>query len=121
MSRHDPLWYLRDMVAYGREAMFLADRQFSPDPDAVRVALLAAERLLEIFGEAARSVPADLRERHPDIPWAQFTGMRNVLIHAYHRIDPVEVWKTLSTDLPHLIPLIELVIRAEESTGASGE
>ncbi len=107
------------MVTYGREAMALSVRQFSTDPDAVRVALLAAERLLEIFGEAARSVPANLRERHPDIPWAQFTGMRNVLIHAYHRIDPVEVWKTLSTDLPHLVPLIEQVIRAEESRRSS--
>ena len=112
MSRHDPLWYLRDMIAYGLEAMALPGRD-APAQD-VRVVLLAAERLLEIMGEAARSVPADMRDRHPRIPWSQFTGMRNVLIHAYHRIQPDEVWNTLGLDLPELIPLIEAALHIEE-------
>jgi uncharacterized protein with HEPN domain len=118
MSRHDPLWYLRDMIAFGREAIALHDRRDEADQDSLRVALLAAERLLEIVGEAARSVPAELRDEYPSIPWSQITGMRNVLIHAYHRIEPEEVWKTLGNDLPPLIPLLENVLRAEEDRRA---
>lgn len=113
MSWHDPLWHLRDMIAYGHEAMELAAGRSDPQADG-RVLFLAAERLLEIMGEAARAIPADLRDRHPGVPWAKFTGMRNVLIHAYHRVDPGEVWRTLADDLPKLVPLIEQALLAEE-------
>ncbi|MFN0145557.1 MAG: DUF86 domain-containing protein [Dehalococcoidia bacterium] len=119
MSRHDPLWYLRDMIAYGHEAMELAAGRSDPQADS-RVLFLAAERLLEIMGEAARAIPADLRDRHADVPWAKFTGMRNVLIHAYHRVDPDEVWRTVTDDLPKLVPLIERALLTEEERGRTG-
>jgi len=40
--------------------------------------------------------------------------MRNRLIHAYFDINLDVVWKTITEDLPHLIPDLEQVIPTEE-------
>jgi uncharacterized protein with HEPN domain len=37
---------------------------------------------LQIIGEAAARITADLRENHPEVPWRQIIGMRNVLTSA---------------------------------------
>jgi uncharacterized protein with HEPN domain len=36
-------------------------------------------RSLEIIGEAAKKVPEDFREAHPDIEWRAMAGMRDRL------------------------------------------
>jgi len=40
-------------------------------------------RRIEIIGETARRVSEETRERYPQIPWRQMTGMRNLVIHEY--------------------------------------
>ncbi|MGI9951701.1 DUF86 domain-containing protein [Moorellaceae bacterium AZ2] len=47
----------------------------------------AVIRRLEVIGEAARQLSADLKARHHNIPWAQVIGMRNILIHEYFGVD----------------------------------
>jgi uncharacterized protein with HEPN domain len=42
---------------------------------------LAAERLIEIIGEAAANVSDQLRDAHPEVDWRAPVGMRNVLAH----------------------------------------
>ena len=44
----------------------------------------------------------NVREKYPDLPWHEMTGMRNKLIHEYFRINIDEVWKTIESDLPEL-------------------
>ncbi|HEX6108754.1 MAG TPA: HepT-like ribonuclease domain-containing protein [Ktedonobacteraceae bacterium] len=41
---------------------------------------------LEIIGEAARAIPQDFMNLHPEISWRQINGMRNILIHHYFGI-----------------------------------
>jgi uncharacterized protein with HEPN domain len=36
----------------------------------------------------------------------EWAGMRDILIHAYDRVDPEEVWNTLQIDLPKLLDFI---------------
>ena len=38
----------------------------------------------------------------PLIPWRRIGGLRDVLIHQYDGIDPLEVWKVVEDDLPKL-------------------
>ena len=59
-------------------------------------------RNLEIIGEAARNLPADLRKSAPKVPWRSITGMRNVLIHEYFGVDLDIVWKVVTQRLPIL-------------------
>ena len=66
----------------------------------------AVVRQLEIIGEATKRVSAELRSKHPDIPWSDMAGMRDVLIHDYIDVDFGVVWKTASEDIPNLKALI---------------
>jgi len=58
---------------------------------------------LEIIGEACRNVlvhHAQFAAEHDRVPWHAPYEMRNVLSHGYFKIDLVQVWSTLRTDLP---------------------
>jgi uncharacterized protein with HEPN domain len=63
-------------------------------------------RQLEIIGETKKRVSKELRSKHPDIPWSDMAGMRDVLIHDYIDIDLGVVWKTASENIPDLKALI---------------
>jgi uncharacterized protein with HEPN domain len=41
-------------------------------------------------------------------------GMRDWLIHGYDEIDLEQVWRTIETDLPDVIPYLEPMVPAEE-------
>ena len=41
--------------------------------------------------------------------------MGDKLIHEYHDVDLDEVWRTVTTDMPHLIPEMKSLIPREES------
>ncbi len=43
----------------------------------------ACVRSLEIIGEAAKKLPAEFKQAHPEIEWRAIAGMRDRLIHAY--------------------------------------
>ena len=52
----------------------------------------AVLRNFEILGEAAKHVPDDFRDRHPEVNWRGMAGLRDILIHEYFGIDLVNVW-----------------------------
>ena len=66
----------------------------------------AVVRQLEIIGEATKRVSKELRSKHPDIPWSDMAGMRDVLLHDYIDVDLGVVWKTASENIPDLKALI---------------
>ena len=73
---------------------------------------MALTRCLEILGEAASRLSADLRLRLPSIPYAQMVSMRNRLIHAYFDVDLDIVWSTVTEDLPALLPVLDSALAA---------
>ncbi|RJP34021.1 MAG: DUF86 domain-containing protein [Actinobacteria bacterium] len=71
----------------------------------------AVLRNLEIIGEAAKNVPSEVRQRHPDIPWGRMTGLRNIVSHEYFGIDLSIIWRIVTVNLPETEPLIEDLIK----------
>ena len=71
--------------------------------DAVRV------RLIEI-GEAIKSLPTELLDTEPDLPWADIARMRDRLAHHYFDTEHSIVAGTVAHDLG---PLEEAVARME--------
>ena len=60
----------------------------------------AVVRQFEIIGEATKRISADFRDDHPDIPWSEMAGMRDVLIHDYIDVNFEIVWKTAIENIP---------------------
>ena len=71
---------------------------------------LALIRLLEIIGEAAKSVSAETREQYPDIPWKEIGGTRDRLIHGYFDVDWDIVCKVIENDIPKLKSQIDILV-----------
>jgi uncharacterized protein with HEPN domain len=70
----------------------------------------AVHRQLEIMGEAAKQVSPEFRAQHPEVPWRQIAGMRDVLIHAYRKVQADEVWRAATGSVPPLIEVLERLV-----------
>ncbi|MHA2010140.1 MAG: HepT-like ribonuclease domain-containing protein [Promethearchaeota archaeon] len=66
----------------------------------------AVIRKFEIIGEASKSIPEEIKQKYPQIPWKDIAGMRDKLIHAYSKVDLNLVWRTIHKRLPELISFI---------------
>jgi uncharacterized protein with HEPN domain len=106
VSRRDDERVADILDAAGEIAEITAQGRDAWDKDRIR--RLAAERLLEIIGEAANSLSEDFRARHPEVPWRDIIGMRVVLAHHYHRVDPGQVWVIAATEVPRLAERIRI-------------
>ena len=71
----------------------------------------AVIRGIEIIGEAVKSLPDDLKEKHPDIPWREMTAMRNKLIHEYFGVDVKVLWLTVQQDIPSVKPQLSEIFK----------
>ncbi|MGR9087971.1 MAG: HepT-like ribonuclease domain-containing protein [Gammaproteobacteria bacterium] len=71
----------------------------------------AVVRNLEIIGQALKDFGVEsLLAAHPDMPWREIAGMRNVLAHEYLGVDPVMVWDTVQTHLEMLRQALEEIV-----------
>lgn len=65
---------------------------------------------LQVIGEAAPALSAEMKGSHPQIPWRQIIGMRHVLVHTYFGIDEDVVWAVVEDDLPPLKSQVEALL-----------
>lgn len=72
------------------------------DADLFEMAEDAIERNLQIIGEAANYLPAEITDAHPEIAWPQIRGFRNILVHQYFGVDADVVRDVIETHLPPL-------------------
>jgi len=71
-------------------------------------------RQFEIIGEAIRTLPPEIRDLAPDIPWMKIIGMRNILAHGYFDIDAEVVWDAVLNDVPELKAKVEYLLKVLE-------
>ena len=102
--------YLWDMLDAGRTVEQLSSGLDFAGYSKDRRTQLAIERSLEIIGEAAGKVSESFREDHPEIPWRQIIGQRNVLIHEYGEVNQERIWKVVRENIPQLIEQLKPLI-----------
>ncbi len=106
MSRRSVVVLIDDMREATERALGYVDGYSYPAFVADARTFDAVLRNLEVIGEAASLVPVPFRDRHPEIPWRQIVGLRNVVVHRYFAVDPETVWAIVDRHLPPLIPQI---------------
>jgi uncharacterized protein with HEPN domain len=67
----------------------------------------AAERLLEIIGEASGALSDDFKQRHGEVAWRDVAALRILLAHHYHRIDVDQVWQIATDSVPALVEQLD--------------
>jgi len=95
----DAIARIEKYTAQGRKAFF--------EDSMVQDAVI---RNLEVIGEAVRSLPPELKRRHPEIPWRSITALRNVLIHEYFGVDLEIVWRVVQRRIPTLKRHVEAML-----------
>lgn len=102
MSKREPKLYLEDiLISIERIEEYTKDSPFS-DFSNDQLIIDAVVRNMEIIGEAARNIPKETSDKHPDILWEKMISMRNKVIHEYLNVDLEILWKTIQEDLPSL-------------------
>ena len=67
-------------------------------------------RHIQIIGEAATRLSAELKERHPEVPWRSIAGMRHAIVHAYFEVDWNAVYGAAMRDVPPLKSMIRAIV-----------
>ncbi len=50
-------------------------------------------RAIEVAGEVSKKIPRTIRSKYSSVPWREIAGMRDILIHAFDKIDLQIVWQ----------------------------
>jgi uncharacterized protein with HEPN domain len=102
------------LLAYIRESIDRID-EYTNDGHARPLPGTMAEdavlRRLETLADAAARLSERLTARHPNIPWREVVGFRNVLAHGYLGIDPDLVWQVVTRDLPPVRSAVDEELR----------
>jgi uncharacterized protein with HEPN domain len=72
----------------------------------------AVEHALLIISEAARHIPAELKETKPEVPWKKIHGLGNLLRHEYRRIDSEILWSVVTENLDDLDQAIAALLES---------
>lgn len=100
---HDIMNSVNDIESFVEGMTF---EQFEKD----RKTLNAVVRSMEIIGEAAKNIPAAMREKYCELPWKNMIGMRNKVIHGYFGVNVKTLWNTVKDDLPPLKQLVQRML-----------
>jgi uncharacterized protein with HEPN domain len=63
-----------------------------------------------VIGEAIKKIPQEIIVSHPDVPWKEFAGMRDKMVHGYFQISPLIVWETSRHDLAPLAKAVKKLL-----------
>lgn len=70
----------------------------------------AVIRNFEVIGEIVKRLAPELKEKQPNIMWADYAGFRDVLIHQYDRVLLDIVWESTENDIQPLKTAVQALL-----------
>jgi uncharacterized protein with HEPN domain len=107
MSEREWRFYLDDMLHFAEKVRTYSAGMDQETFERDELKYDAILRNLELIGEAATHVPADVRAQHRAIPWRQVIATRNRLIHGYLGIDNDTLWSIVQDDIEPLVVALQ--------------
>lgn len=107
MAQREPHVTFLEMLDAAHKARWVFESHRREELDSDWESAFALRLALQILGEAANRLPANLQAAEPQIAWAEIIGLRNILVHGYDTIDLDILWKIAEKDLPPLISRLE--------------
>ena len=95
--------YIGDMIEFSEAVLSYTAGMDQTGFVADRRTYYATLHNLQLIGEAATHVPAEVRDTHSEVRWREIIGTRNRIVHAYLGIDDDVVWDIVRTDIPKLL------------------
>jgi uncharacterized protein with HEPN domain/predicted nucleotidyltransferase len=71
----------------------------------------AVAKRLELIGESVKSLPDEFRSKHAEVPWKDWAGLRDRIVHQYFDLNLDVIWDTIIDDLPLLKKHVEQFIQ----------
>ncbi len=102
MSERDVGFYVEDMLEFAQRAHDYASGLTEATLTIEQMRYDAILRNIELIGEAATHVPAEVRDMAADVPWQMIIGARNRVAHGYLGIASETVWNILEQQIPAL-------------------
>ena len=106
----DDRLYLVDMLETARRIEHRVAKLTRAEFESNEDVQLALTHLLQMIGEAARSVSDESRKRFASIDWKAIRGMRHRIVHDYMHVNADVVWQTCKEDIAVLIAQLAPVV-----------
>ena len=69
---------------------------------------------LQIIGESANKIPKEIKKKYKDINWERLSKLRNIISHAYFKINSKLIWSIIQHDIPTLKNQIQKIKEKNE-------
>jgi len=101
------------MLDFARKAVQFNKGKTRADLDTNEILAFATIHLIEMLGEASRTLSDEFRQQYPEVPWDMISGTRNRLAHGYIDVDLDIIRVIVTKDLPPLIIRLRRILKQE--------
>ena len=110
------LLYLKDMNTSAQKVKRYTQNLTFADFEQAEQTIDATLHNLEIIGEAAKSIPEEMRAKYPNIAWRSIARFRDVLAHHYFGVRLETVWDIVENEIPLLLTELDRAIEQESKS-----
>ena len=62
------------------------------------------------IGELIKNLDFEFRQKHPNIPWKDMAGLRDVAAHGYFALRMNDIWIYASEEIPVILDNIKIIL-----------